>query len=135
MRPFKGWTPENIETYARYLAENYYVDEDGNTEPRRSEAAAYEEWKPVAAQLGMPRTGRIEFPGEVLTRAEAIRYEMAQAEVVRAAAPELLSVVLRWKADLERVNPDFNDPEANALLLRLGVADEKRTPTEPSPTP
>lgn len=135
MKPRTDWTEENCETYARYLAENYYIDEDGNTQPRRSEADAYEEWKPVAARLGMPRTGRIEFPETILVRAAAIREEMAQAEIVRAAGPDLLKVLLRWKADLESINPDFNDSEANALLLRLGVAGAQRTATEGSPTP
>lgn len=127
MQPFKGWTEENCETYARYLAENYYIDEDGNAEPRRSEADAYEEWKSVAAQLGMPRTGRIEFPDSILKRAAAIREEMAQADILRAAAPELLAILRRWHRDLLSVNPEFNDPSANAVFDRLGV-DIKRAP-------
>lgn len=105
MKPFKGWTEENCETYARYLAENYYVDEDGSTQPRRSEADAYEEWKPVAARLGLSLTGTIAFPESILKRAEEIREEMKKAEQLRSAAPDMareLLHLLRLMEPLEK---------------------------------
>lgn len=120
MQPPKGWTPENIEAMAQYLAQNYYIDEEGNQQPRHSDADACEEWKMTAARLGVSRTGSMAYPDEVTKRAEAIRREMAKAEEVAAAAPAMLRILKRWKADLLSINPEFNDPEANALLDRLG---------------
>lgn len=104
--PKGGWTPENVETMARYLAENWRPNEDGFMEPVRSEADAYEEWKATAARLGLPRKGTHSTPPEVDARVAVLREEMARA----------------GKADGQHADL----PEVAALKARLDAAEAQR---------
>lgn len=67
--PEPKWTDKSREDYARWFVDCYYYEpEDGQTYARRSDADAYEEWKPVAAALGVWRTQEIDIPPDFQKR-------------------------------------------------------------------
>lgn len=64
--PEPQWTDKTKEMYAHWFVDCYYFDpDDGQHYARRSDADAYEEWKPVAAALGVWRTQEIDIPDDV----------------------------------------------------------------------
>lgn len=64
--PTPQWSDRTKMLYADWFVDCYYYEPaDGEYYPRRSEADAYEEWKPVAAAIGVWRTQEIEIPDEV----------------------------------------------------------------------
>jgi hypothetical protein len=81
--PEPHWDDRTREMYAQWFVDcHYFEPADGETYPRRSEADAYEEWKPVAAALGVWRTQQIDIPPDVCGRINALYRERGEAEVV-----------------------------------------------------
>lgn len=64
--PIPKWTDRTKALYADWFVDCYYYEPgDDQYYPRRSEADAYEEWKPVAAALGVWRTQEFDVPSDV----------------------------------------------------------------------
>lgn len=64
--PTPKWTDSTKAMYADWFVDcHYYESEDGQYYARRAVADAYEQWKPVAASLGVWRTQEIEIPDDV----------------------------------------------------------------------
>lgn len=64
--PEPKWNERTKALYADWFVDcHYYEPEDNEYYPRRSEADAYEEWKPVAAALGVWRTASFVLPADV----------------------------------------------------------------------
>lgn len=64
--PKPYWDDRTKALYADWFVDCYYFEPmDNEYYPRRSEADAYEEWKPVAAALGVWRTQSIDIPDDV----------------------------------------------------------------------
>lgn len=81
--PEPHWNDRTREIYAQWFVASYYYEpEDGETYPRHSDACAYEEWKPIAAALGVWRTQEVDIPPEVCARINALYRERGEAEVV-----------------------------------------------------
>lgn len=64
--PEPTWNDRTKALYSDWFVDCYYFEPSDNEHyPRRSEADAYEEWKPIAASLGVWRTQSIEIPDDV----------------------------------------------------------------------
>lgn len=64
--PEPKWTDKTKAEYADWFVDCYYYEpEDKQHYARRSDADAYEQWKPVAAALGVWRTQEIDIPDDV----------------------------------------------------------------------
>lgn len=64
--PEPNWNDRTKALYADWFVDcHYYEPLDNEYYPRRSEADAYEEWKPVAAALGVWRTQEFDIPDDV----------------------------------------------------------------------
>jgi hypothetical protein len=73
--PEPKWNERTKALYADYFVDCYcYEPSEDEYYPRRSDADAYEQWKPVAAALGVWRTQEIEIPDDV-QQMIAERYE------------------------------------------------------------
>ena len=80
--PEPKWTERTRELYAQWFVDVYYYEpEDGETYPRRSDADVYEEWKPVAATLGVWRTQAVDIPNDVAERINALYVERGEPPV------------------------------------------------------
>jgi len=80
--PEPQWNGRTREMYAQWFVDCHYFEPlDGETYPRRSEADAYEEWKPVAAALGVWRTQSVDIPPEVCARINTLYVERGEAPV------------------------------------------------------
>jgi hypothetical protein len=64
--PQPKWTDKTKAMYADWFVDCYYYEPaDCQYYARRSDADAYEQWKPVAAALGVWRTQEIDIPDDV----------------------------------------------------------------------
>lgn len=64
--PEPKWTDETKAMYADWFVDCYYYEpSDGEHHARRSDVEAFEEWKPVAAALGVEWTQDIDIPDDV----------------------------------------------------------------------